>query len=133
MSRHDLFNPPGMAVATGFSYGAIPAQGKLLHLAGITGHREDGSIDEGLVDQFRAACESVAKVIAHAGGEVTDLLSMTIFTSDIESYRAQPRELGQAYRSVFGKHYPPMALFGISELYDPKASVELVCVAVVPG
>jgi enamine deaminase RidA (YjgF/YER057c/UK114 family) len=132
MSRHDLVNPPGMAPATGFSYGALAAEGSLFHLAGITGHREDGSIDEALVDQFRAACESVAKVIGEAGGSPSDLLSMTIFTSDIEAYRAQPRELGEAYRSVFAKHYPPMALFGISELYDPKALVELVCVAVVP-
>jgi hypothetical protein len=71
MSRHELFNPAGMAPATGFSYGAITADGKVLHIAGITGHREDGTIDDGLVDQFRTACESVAsasrrRVIARA-------------------------------------------------------------------
>jgi hypothetical protein len=33
---------------------------------------------------------------------------------------------------VFGRHYPPLALFGIDELFDPSAFVELVCLAVVP-
>jgi enamine deaminase RidA (YjgF/YER057c/UK114 family) len=47
------------------------------------------------------------------------------------TYRAHPKELGAAYRDVFGKHYPPMALFGIEELFDPRARVELVCVAVI--
>ena len=31
----------------------------------------------------------------------------------------------------FGKHYPAMALFGVTGLFDPAAMVELVGVAVV--
>lgn len=132
MSRHHLFNPDGLPPAVGFSYGAVGAEGNHLHLAGITGHREDGSIDDSLVDQFAAACESVARVIREAGGEPSDLVSMTIYTTAIDEYRDRPKELGVAYRNVFDKHYPPMALFGIAQLFDPRAKVELVCVAVVP-
>lgn len=131
MSRHHLFNPEGLPTATGFSYGAMPGEGRPLYIAGMTGHHGDGSIDDGLVEQFGAACRSVAAVIAEAGGEPSDLVSMTIYTPVIDEYRAQPRELGVAYRAVFGKHYPPMALFGIDELFDPLAKVEVVCVAVV--
>lgn len=122
-----------MAPAIGFSYGALSAEGRLLHIAGLTGHREDGAIDESLVDQFGVACEAVANVIGEAGGEPTDLVSMTIYTTEIETYRASLGPLGERYRQVFGRHYPPMALFGVSELFDPAARVELVCVAVVPG
>lgn len=132
MSRHHLFDPDGMAPAVGFSYGAIPARGRTLYLAGLTGHRADGSIDEGLADQFETACQSVAKVIAEAGGEPTDLVSMTIYTTDIVAYRNSLRPLGERYRTVFGRHYPPTALFGVGELFDPAAKVELVCIAVVP-
>ena len=119
-----------MAPAAGFSYGAVAAEGWTLHIAGLTGHRGDLSIDEGIVDQFSAACRTVADVIEEAGGEPTDLVSMTIYTSAIEEYRQHLEEIGAGYRMVFGKHYPPMALLGISELFDPKALVELVCVAV---
>lgn len=132
MSRHHLFDPDGMAPPIGFSYGAIAATGRTVHIAGLTGHQEDGSIDEGLVEQFGVACDSVAKVILEAGGEPTDLVSMTIYTTDITGYRANLTPLGERYRAVFGRHYPPMALFGIGELFDPAALVELVCVAVVP-
>lgn len=121
-----------MAPAVGFSYGVVPADGRTLYIAGLTGHNEDGSIDEGLVDQFGTACASVARVIGAAGGDPTDLVSMTIYTSDIAGYRDDLQRLGERYRAVFGRHYPPMALFGISELFDPAAVVELVCVAVVP-
>jgi enamine deaminase RidA (YjgF/YER057c/UK114 family) len=132
MSRHHLFDPEGMAPAVGFSYGAIPARGRTLYVAGITGHREDGSIDEALVDQFEAACVSVVRVIEGAGGVPADMVSMTIFTTDVTTYRDQLSPIGERYRSVFGHHYPPMGLFGIAELFDPVALVELVCVAVVP-
>jgi enamine deaminase RidA (YjgF/YER057c/UK114 family) len=132
MSRHHLFDPDGMAPAVGFSYGAVSAGGKLLHIAGLTGHLSDGSIADDLVEQFGAACESVAKVIDAAGGDPSDLVSMTIYTTDIDGYRRRLGAIGEAYRAVFGRHYPPMALFGISELFDPNALVELVCVAVVP-
>lgn len=132
MSRHHLFDPDGMAPAVGFSYGAVSAPGRLLHIAGLTGHRSDGSISDDLVEQFSAACESVARVVTEAGGEPSDVVSMTIYTTDVEAYRTHLGPIGAAYREVFGRHYPPMALLGISELFDPHAMVELVCVAVVP-
>ena len=131
MSRHQLFDPDGMPEAVGFSYGALVDGGRALHIAGITGHRADGSIDDDLVGQFGLACQWVAKVIEEAGGEPSDLVSMTIYTTDLDGYRRQLRALGERYRTVFDKHYPPMALLGVTELFDPAALVELVCVAVV--
>lgn len=132
MTRHRLFDPEGMAPAVGFSYGAMPDDGRVLHVAGITGHLPDGSIADDLVGQFAEACRSVGRVIGEAGGDPSDLVSMTIYTTAVEEYRAALPELGEAYRGVFGKHYPPMALLGVTELFDPLAVVELVCVAVVP-
>lgn len=127
-----MFNPTEMPPASGFSYGALAEQGRLLHIAGLTGHVEDGSIADDLVDQFAIACEAVARVIVEGGGEPHDLVSMSIYTTDVGAYRSRLGDLGVAYRAVFGKHYPPMALIGIAELFDPRARVELVCVAVVP-
>lgn len=132
MTRHHLFDPEGMPPAVGFSYGALSAGGRVLHIAGLTGQAPDGSMSDDLVEQFATACEGVARVIAEAGGEPADLVSVIIYTTDIEEYRSRLGPLGERYRAVFGRHYPPMALIGIDELFDPKAQVELVCVAVVP-
>ena len=133
MTRHHLFDPDGLPPARGFSYGAIAAEGRTLHIAGITGHREDGSIDPDLVEQYGAACRSVARVITEAGGDPSDLVSMIIYTTDVDGYRANLSPIGERYREVFGRHYPPMALIGVERLFDRAALVALVCVAVVPG
>jgi enamine deaminase RidA (YjgF/YER057c/UK114 family) len=132
MTRHQLFNPEEMPPASGFSYGLIPDDGRPLHIAGLTGHQADESIADSIVEQFSQACRSVLRVIEEAGGESSDLVSMTIYTPAINEYRSNLKEIGNCYREVFGRHYPPMALFGISELFDPRAKVELACVAVVP-
>ena len=128
-----MFNPEGMAPAVGFSHGAIAAVGRTVYIAGQTGHQADLTIDDGMIEQFGAACRSVARVIEEAGGTPTDLVSMTIYTPVIADYRENLRELGAEYQKVFGKHYPPMALLGVTELVDPEALVELVCIAVVPS
>jgi enamine deaminase RidA (YjgF/YER057c/UK114 family) len=39
--------------------------------------------------------------------------------------------VGRAYRAVFGRHFPAMALIGVSELVDPDALVEITGVAVI--
>jgi enamine deaminase RidA (YjgF/YER057c/UK114 family) len=132
MSRHLFLEPDGLAPARGFSHGALASDGQVLYIAGQTGHHADETIDEGIVDQFGRACEAVAAVITEAGGEPDDLVSLTIYTTDVAGYRDNLGPIGEAYRSVFGKHYPPMALIGVAELFDPRAKVELVGVAVVP-
>jgi enamine deaminase RidA (YjgF/YER057c/UK114 family) len=131
MSSHRFLNPGDMAPAHGFSHGALPGEGRTLYIAGQTGHYRDLAIDDGLVDQFAQACRSVARVIEEAGGGPGDLVSMTIYTTDVQGYRDNLGPIGAAYRDAFGKHFPSMALIGVNELVDPKALVELVCVAVI--
>src|SRR5690606_34878479 len=75
MSRHLFFDPEGLPPASGFSYGAISSGGRLLHIAGMTGRKADGTITDDLVEQFSVACEGVARVIDEAGGEPSDLVS----------------------------------------------------------
>jgi enamine deaminase RidA (YjgF/YER057c/UK114 family) len=131
MSGHHFLNPEGLAPARGFSHGAVPSEGRTLYIAGQTGHHEDMTIDDGLVEQFARACRAVATVIEEAGGEPSDLVSMTIYTTDVPGYRHNLGPIGEMYREVFGKHYPPMALIGVAELFEPRAKVELVGIAVV--
>ena len=88
---------------------------------------------EALAQLMAERSNEVAAVITEAGGDPTDLVSMTIYTTDVPDYRESLGPIGEAYRQVFGKHFPPMALIGVAELFDPKAKVELVCVAVVPA
>jgi enamine deaminase RidA (YjgF/YER057c/UK114 family) len=105
--------------------------GRSVHLGGQTGHHGDGSLDEGLVAQFGQALRNLVTVLDEAGAAVADVVSMQLYVTDVAAYRAAPEELGQVYREVLGRHFPAMALFGVAELYDPDALVEIVATAVV--
>jgi enamine deaminase RidA (YjgF/YER057c/UK114 family) len=131
VTRHRFLNPGELAPARGFSHGVIPEAGRTLYIAGQTGHHHDLTIDDRLVEQFARACRAVATIIEEAGGEPGDLVSMTIYTTDVAGYRESLGPIGEAYREVFGKHFPAMALIGVAELFDPQAKVELVCTAVI--
>jgi enamine deaminase RidA (YjgF/YER057c/UK114 family) len=41
------------------------------------------------------------------------------------------KNLGRAYQSQLGRHYPAMALLGVAELFDPQALVEIIATAVI--
>jgi enamine deaminase RidA (YjgF/YER057c/UK114 family) len=133
MGAHSFLNPEGMAPPVGFSHVAVAAPGRLVFLAGQTAHQADGTLQGStLAEQFAAAAGNVAAALAAAGATPADVVSLQIFTTDVDGYRAQSKSIGAAYRQVFGPHYPPMALFGVGRLFDPDALVELVATAVIP-
>jgi enamine deaminase RidA (YjgF/YER057c/UK114 family) len=133
MASHRFLNPEGLGPPVGFSHVAVAAPGRLVFLAGETAHQADGTLKGStLPEQFAAAAANVATGLAAAGASPGDLVSLQIFTTDVDGYRAQSKAIGAAYRELFGPHYPPMALFGVSRLFDPEALVELVATAVIP-
>ena len=133
MSLHQFINPEDMMPPVGFSHVAVAAPGRLVFLAGQTAHQADGTLaGSTMAEQFAAAAANVAAALDAAGATPADVVSMQIFTSDVEAYRSQTKAIGAAYRGVFGPHYPPMALFGVTRLYDVEALVELVVTAVIP-
>jgi enamine deaminase RidA (YjgF/YER057c/UK114 family) len=130
---HQFLNPPGLAPPVGFSHVALPAPGRLVFLAGQTAHQADGRLaGETVTEQFEAAVANVAAALAAAGAAPHHLVWLQIFVVDVDAYRDALRPIGAAWRDHFGAHYPPMALFGVSRLFDPQALVELMAIAVVP-
>lgn len=125
-------NPPELPQAVGFSHLAITGGGKTLYLAGQAGHRPDGTMAAGLEDQFAQACRNVLTALEAGGAGPADLVWLHIYVTDMPTYREHRRRLGEVYRGILGRHYPPMALLAVTELYDPAAMVELVGIAVLP-
>ena len=52
--------------------------------------------------------------------------------TDVDEYRASLSDLGDVWRTHFGRRYPAMALVGVAALFEPDAKVELMGVAVLP-
>lgn len=118
-------NPPELPKPSGFSH-AIKA-GQTVYLAGQIGGGET------LAEQFDNAAASLLVALRAAGGNPEDLVSLQVFVTDVAEYRAAMHDLGQVWRKHFGRWYPAMGLFGVTELFDPHAKVELMGVAVIPA
>jgi enamine deaminase RidA (YjgF/YER057c/UK114 family) len=78
-----------------------------------------------LAVQFAMALDNLLEALRAAGGAPGDLAHLRIFTTDVPQYRARLRELGALYRERVGKHFPPMVLAGVTELFEPAALVEI--------
>ena len=133
MTAHELVNPDGLAEPAGYTHVVVAAPGRLVFVAGqIASDSEGVCRGETVADQLELALRNVATVLAAVGGSPEHVVFSQIYTTDIEAYRAERREIGERYRSVFGRHYPATALVEVSQLYDPAALVEIVCTAVIP-
>lgn len=132
MTPHQIVNPEGVATPVGYAHAVVAAPGRLVFLGGQVAHDADGVCrGDALVEQFERALANVVRALEAAGGLPAHLVSVQIYTTDVAAYRAAARELGGLYRRAFGRHYPAMALFEVSALFDADALVELVCTAVV--
>jgi enamine deaminase RidA (YjgF/YER057c/UK114 family) len=123
VSPHQIVNPPELGEPSGFSH-AVVSEGRTVHLAGQIGEGDT------LVEQFDNALTSLLLALKAAGGAPEDLVSLQVFVTDVAGYKDSLPAIGRVWRRHFGRHYPAMGLFGIRELFEPWAQVELMGVAV---
>jgi len=122
----ELVNPEQLSPPIGFSHAAV-GEGRMIVLAGQIGAGPDGRIVHpgDIVAQFALTLDNLLVALRAAGGEVTDLANLRIYTTDVGAYRAHLNELGAAYRARLGRHFPAMVLVGVAELFEPGSMVEI--------
>jgi enamine deaminase RidA (YjgF/YER057c/UK114 family) len=104
----------------GFSYGFEVKHGRLVFIAGqVARDANNQVVGKGdLAAQFRQVCANIQAVMNAAGGEMTDIVKLTIYVLDVDDYKQRLREVGAVYREYFGKHFPAMTLVGARDLFD---------------
>ncbi|MFG2824505.1 RidA family protein [Kitasatospora sp. NPDC048365] len=124
-------NPASLPKPSGYSHGTL--SGNLLHLGGQTAlDRDMRIVPGGIVEQFRQAFSNVLATLAEVGGIPQDLVSVTLYLTDIPDYQAHGKEIGEVWRELAGPVYPAMAGIGTTALWQPEAMIEILGVAVVP-
>jgi enamine deaminase RidA (YjgF/YER057c/UK114 family) len=124
-------NPPGLPAPSGYSHGTLA--GNTLYLGGQTALDADLRIvPGGIVEQFRQAFGNLLTVLRAAGGIPQDLVSITLYLTDIPDYQAHGKEIGRVWRELAGPVYPAMVGIGTTALWQTEALIEILGVAVIP-
>ncbi len=129
-----LLNPTSLAKPSGFTHGIVTQGGRLLFIAGQTAMDSTGAIvaqPPDIAGQFRQVLSNIKTIIDEAGGQMTDIVKMTIFVTDKAAYQLHLKELGAIHQSFFGKYYPAMALIEIKSLWNEEAMIEIESIAVI--
>ena len=119
-----IVNPPELPEPIGFSHAVVA--GGAVYLGGQIGEGDS------VAEQFDSAAGNLVTALRAAGGEPDHLVSLVVYVTDVDEYRASLSELGAVWRRHFGRRYPAMALVGVAALFEPEAKVELMGVAVLP-
>ena len=129
--RPEVLQPQGWPQPRGYANG-MAAEGRVLVTGGIVGWNEAGVFPEGFVAQARQLFQNIAAILAAGGAAPHHIVRLTWYVVDIEEYLACGKELGRAYREVFGAHYPAMAVVQVVRLVEPAARLEIEATALMP-
>jgi enamine deaminase RidA (YjgF/YER057c/UK114 family) len=126
-----ILQPSGWPMPKGYANG-MAADGRLVVTGGVIGWDTQNHLAADFVAQVRQALSNIAAILAEGGARPEHLVRLTWYVVDMEEYLSNLKALGQAYRDIFGAHYPAMALVQVVRLVEKAARVEIEATAVVP-
>ncbi len=128
-----FLHPSHWKPAIGYSNG-VAATGRMVFTGGIIGWNADQQFEtDDFVGQVEQVLRSIVEVLACAGAGPEHLVRLTWYVTDKREYLDSLKELGRAYKTVIGRHYPAMALVQVVALVEDRAKVEIEATAVIPA
>jgi enamine deaminase RidA (YjgF/YER057c/UK114 family) len=125
------FNPADVWQPFGtFAMGVVQGEGRIVHLKGqVALDREQRVVGRGdMKVQLRQVLDNVRRVLAAVGGEMSDIIALTQYTTDIDAFM----QAGDVRREVFAPPYPVTTTVGVRRLYNPELMVEITAIAEIP-
>ncbi len=129
---HRTLQPSGWPRPRGYANG-VSAQGRQIHVAGQIGwNAQQQMVSADFVEQAKQAMRNIVEVLACDGATPEHLVRLTWYVTDRSRYLASGAALGEAYREIFGRHYPAMSAVQVCALMEADALVEIEATAIVP-
>lgn len=125
------YNPPGVWKPFGaFSMVKIQGEGQLIYLKGqVSLDREGQVVGKGdMRIQVRQTLENITAVLASIGGEMSDVVSLTQYATDIEQFMAA----GDIRKQFLSEPYPVTTTVQVVRLYHPDLLIEITATAEIP-
>lgn len=127
-----FLHPRNWKPAKGYANGVV-AEGRMVFVAGQIGWNAEQQFEShDFVAQTRQALDNVVAVVREAGGTPAHITKLTWFITDKREYVSRLPEVGAAYRSIMGRHFPAMTMVQVNALIEDAAKVEIEAVAVLP-
>jgi enamine deaminase RidA (YjgF/YER057c/UK114 family) len=127
-------NPAELATPVGFAHAyLVEAPGaRTLYLAGQCAHDAAGTLlaRGDLVGQLDAALRNIGVILREAEMGFGDVVQLNLYVRSRDDYATARRDFAKVWRAHCGSHYPAMAMFMVSSLFDPDALIEVQGVAV---
>ncbi|MES2263909.1 MAG: RidA family protein [Pseudomonadota bacterium] len=128
----DFLQPPGWAQPRGYSNG-IAASGRTVCVSGMIGWDAQGVFHtDDFAGQVEQALRNIVEVLSQADAKPEHVVRMTWYVIDKKEYVGAYKEIGVAYRAIFGRHFPTMTAVQVAGLIEDRARVEIEVTAIVP-
>lgn len=129
MSKSTL-NPDGLPVPRGsYSLVNVAQPGRMVFIAGQTASDHEGAV-VGVGDpraQTRFILGKIKHCVEAAGGTVSDIVALNVFTTDVRYHR----DINEARREFFGDNFPTSTMVQVVALARPELILEINSTAVI--
>lgn len=130
---HRILHPEGWAAPRGYSHG-MSGTGRVIVLAGQIGwNAQQQMVSSEFVPQAKQALENIVALLAADEARPEHLVRLTWYVTSRQQYLDAGKALGEAYRSVMGRHFPAMTAVEVSALMEADALVEIEATAIIPS
>jgi 2-iminobutanoate/2-iminopropanoate deaminase len=121
------FNPPSIPAPAGsYIHGIeVPADAKILFIAGQTPGRADGSVPENFEEQVEVVWKRIGAILEGAGMSYANLVKVQTFVVGPENMS----KTSAVRKRILGDTRPTATLLGITSLADPRYKVEIEAIA----
>ncbi|HEY0424029.1 MAG TPA: Rid family hydrolase [Rhodopila sp.] len=109
-------------------YCHVTKAGNLIWVSGTVGVAADGSVPEGVVEQFEVAIANMDACLKAVGAGAEHVVKVVVYLTDIHDRR----KINPIRQRYFGPHRPASTLVEVSALVSPELKVEIEAQAVLP-
>lgn len=127
MSKFRRVTSPDVAEPAPETWSNCLVAGNTVYIAGLTARDASGAALAGADDeaQARAIFTKIKALLEAAGGEMADVVKMTIYVTDIR----RREQVWRARKDFFQDDFPTSTLVEVSKLADPAITVEIDAIA----
>ena len=130
---NEMILPDGWPRPKGYSQ-AVAGQGRTVYVASQIGwNKDEVFVSDDFVDQIAQAFRNIRDILAASDATPEHIVRLTWYVTNKQEYLASLKEVGAAYKAIFGTTFPAMAVVEVSALMEDRAKVEIEATAVVPS